>query len=474
MSRLRHALVALRTALSVALVLVALLAAAGATMAAPATAPPGGVIGVGAAQLDAAHWIVTLSKPAEVILDRDGIAAQNRRLQQAGVGLIDIDALPLTLDAATVQAWLAARSRRPRKPLYDAAGSLITAAAVDGWMQDIAADAVRSTQPTRYGLIVSRASLRTFPTAQRIFNAPDDSDIDRFQETALFPGTPVVIAHDSRDGRWLFVVSDTYSAWVDRRAVAEGSKSEVMGYARKASYLVITGASVRTTYTPGIPQLSQLQLDMGVRVPTLPDWPGARAVNGQAAYASHVVELPVRDDDGRLRIVPALIPRTADVSPDYLPLTRANLIRQAFKFLGERYGWGHDYGARDCSGFIGEVYRSFGVLLPRNTGDQARSDALNRVALKASVGSRPRAGIVDALSVGDLVFIPGHVMLVIGRDSGAPYVIHDIQATAWTGSDGALVRAPLNGVSVTPLLPLRTNAGQRYVDRITDIQRIRP
>src|SRR3546814_9127706 len=94
------------------------------------------------------------------------------------------------------------------------------------------------------------------------------------------------------------------------------------------SYLVVTGAKVRTTFPPDLPAVSDLQLDMGIRIPVLRDWPGNKPVNGQAAYTSHVVELPVRNDDGSLRIVPALLPRTADVSADYLPLTRSTLIRQ--------------------------------------------------------------------------------------------------------------------------------------------------
>src|SRR3546814_9927456 len=93
-------------------------------------------------------------------------------------------------------------------------------------------------------------------------------------------------------------------------------------YARKVPYLVVTGAKVRTTFTPDLPAVSDLQLDMGIRIPVLRDWPGNKPVNGQAAYTSHVVELPVRNDDGSLRIVPALLPRTADVSADYLPLTQ--------------------------------------------------------------------------------------------------------------------------------------------------------
>jgi len=182
----------------------------------------------------------------------------------------------------------------------------------------------------------------------------------------------------------------------------------------------------------------------------------------------------VRSDDGSLRIVPALLPRTADVSPDYLPLTRANLIRQAFKFLGERYGWGHSYDTRDCSGFVSEVYRSFGVLLPRNTRDQAVSPALNRLAFGAADGRDKRMDAVADLQVGDLVYIPGHVMMVIGHDNGMPYVIHDTNGGSWLGADGKPVSGHLNGVSVTPLTPLRFNATQTYVDRITNIQRIRP
>src|SRR3546814_6032612 len=116
----------------------------------------------------------------------------------------------------------------------------------------------------------------------------------------------------------------------------------------KWPYLVVTGAKVRTTFTPDLPAVSDLQLDMGIRIPVLRDWPGNKPVNGPAAYTSHVVALPVRHDAGRLRIVPTLLPRTADVYADYLPLTRANQIRQAFKLLGQRYGWGHSYGTRDC------------------------------------------------------------------------------------------------------------------------------
>ena len=73
--------------------------------------------------------------------------------------------------------------------------------------------------------------------------AAANTDIDRFQESALFPGTPVVIAHESRDGDWWFVVSPRYAAWIEKRHVAEGSAADVFGYAARRPYRVVTGAT---------------------------------------------------------------------------------------------------------------------------------------------------------------------------------------------------------------------------------------
>ncbi|HVI59753.1 MAG TPA: SH3 domain-containing protein [Luteimonas sp.] len=441
---------------------------------AAARAAPTGVVGVDTQQLTPDYWVDRQRQADRVVLDRGAIASQNRRLQQDDPSLHDVEGLPTQLDAARVREWIEALSVRPDKPLYDEQGKPVSKKAIDGFMEALNLKAIPKTQDTRYGLVVHRADLRTFPTATRVFSSADDTDIDRFQESAFFPGTPVAIVHRSRDGKWLFVVGNLYAAWIEKQYVAEGSKTQVFAYTRKVPYLVVTGAKVRTTFTPDLPAVSDLQLDMGVRVPVLREWPGTQSVNGQAAYTSHVVELPVRNDDGSLRIVPALLPRTADVSADYLPLTRANLIRQAFKFLGERYGWGNSYGTRDCSSFVSEVYRSFGVLLPRNTRDQGVSPALNRLAFNPADGRDKRMAAVRELQVGDLVYIPGHVMMVIGYDDGMPYVIHDTNGGSWLGPDGKMVSGHLNGVSVTPLPPLRFNPTQTYIDRITNIQRIRP
>ncbi|MDH5824339.1 SH3 domain-containing protein [Luteimonas sp. RD2P54] len=442
--------------------------------AAAAALPAHGVVAVEERQLEPGYWIGRLGDAAgRLYLDDAAIARQNAALVERDDSMRDIAALPRALPGSEVRGWITALSSPPEGERYGADGAALPAAFFDALEANLALDGVPRSQPTRYGLVVRRAALRTFPDDTRVFSRPGDTDIDRFQESALFPGDAVVVAHASRDGAWLFVVSARYSAWIERDAVAVGTRDTVLGYRDRSPALVVTAATVRTVFNPERPEVSELQLDMGVRVPLLADWPPDRAVHGQHPLFGHVIELPVRTADGSLALVPALLPRTAEVAAEPLPLTPANIIAQGFKFLGERYGWGHSYNARDCSGFVSEVYRSMGVQVPRNTSDQSVSPALDRTAFDGSESHEERLAEVAKLQVGDLVYIPGHVMMVIGREHGTTYTIHDTTGIGYLGAGGELVRMPLNGVVVTPLEPLMAGADTPTIDRITSIVRIR-
>ena len=179
--------------------------------------------------------------------------------------------------------------------MYDVDGKPVSAATLDALVAKLALSAIPASQPTRYGLVVQRAAFRTFPTDLRVFSSKGDTDIDRFQETAEFPGMPVAIVHASKDGQWLFVVSPRYAAWTRRENVAEGTAAQVFGYADRQPYRVVTGATVRTVFTREVPAVSQLQLDMSTRVPLQNGLPPDQPVNGQSPYAAYTIALPLRD-----------------------------------------------------------------------------------------------------------------------------------------------------------------------------------
>ena len=179
----------------------------------------------------------------------------------------------------------------------------------------------------------------------------------------------------------------------------------------------------------------------------------------------------MRGKTGDLEFEPTLIARGRDVRVGPLPYRPSLVLRQAFKFLGERYGWGHDYNARDCTGFVGDVYKTFGLLMPRNSGQQGQGKfAPTRFFQDGDREGRLQA--LEKLKVGDLIYIPGHVMMYIGSVDGEPYVIHDVTGLRYFTGDGSLYRGTLNGVSVTPLKPLQLSRDKSFIDGIYAIKTI--
>ncbi|MGV8922549.1 MAG: SH3 domain-containing protein [Thermomonas sp.] len=431
-----------------------------------------GVPGISEAQLDPDFWVHRQPAADTPLLDAATVATRNADLFARDASMHDLTAMPAMLTGTQVRTWIEAMSSRPTRTLYDMQGKEVPASTLDALAANLALDAIPTSQPTRFGLVVARAPMRSFPTLQRVFSRLGDTDIDRWQESAEFPGTPVVIAHASADRKWLFVASPRYAAWMPAQFVAQGPRDKVLAYyTDEAPYRVITGAKPRLVYTPDNPALSELQLDMGTR---LPDMSSLRAatIQGQAPAYHWTVRVPLRLDDGSLDFASALLPRTADSHLGPLPLTRANIIRQAFKFLGERYGWGHDYNGRDCTGFVSEVYASMGLILPRNTSTQAVSPVFRRTHFEPGDARSKRMAAVDALDVGDLIYIPGHVMMYIGRIGDTPYVIHDTNGGTVLDANGVPKSLKLNGVSVTPLTALHFDAETDYIDRTTNIVRV--
>lgn len=82
------------------------------------------------------------------------------------------------------------------------------------------------------------------------------------------------------------------------------------------------------------------------------------------------------------------------------------VLAKAEEYLGTSYGFGNSSGIQtDCSGFTQQVFKEFGVSLPRSAAEQSR------------YGSKVN---IDNLEVGDLLFYrtykkePSHVAIYAG------------------------------------------------------------
>lgn len=423
--------------------------------------------------LDAGFWIDQAPSAEAAVIDSDAIDRFNAAGASSDPSLNELESFPDRLAATEVRSRIQAMSRRHAQPLRFFRGGPVEEADYLRYESNLGLEALTGHVNTRFGLVVRRTDMRTWPSDVRTYRSEATIDLDRFQENGLFPGEAVAILHESRDGYWWFACSYNYAAWVRRSHIAVAPRETVTGYARARPFLVVTGGKVRTNFTPECLQISELQLDMGVRLPLADVAPAPDNVGGQNPWTSHAVQLPVRDEAGRARIQVALVARSQDVRIGYLAYTRANVLRQGFKFLGERYGWGHSYNARDCSGLVTDIYRSMGVLLPRNTLQQVESPMGETLRFSANDGRPARQQALSELQPGDLIYSPGHVMIHVGRDQGRPYVLHDTSsAISFQREDGTTFRGTLNGVSVTPFLTLKDENGADYLDTMWAIKKI--
>ncbi|MDD2717092.1 MAG: SH3 domain-containing protein [Candidatus Wallbacteria bacterium] len=320
---------------------------------------------------------------------------------------------------------------------------------------------IKGINKVRYGLTVRRSVMRTYPTYDRTFTDASDQEFDRFIETAVYPAEPLVILHQSHDGKWFFARAYNYLAWIPVIDVAVGLKDEVMNYAQKPHFLVVTGKKAFTNFNPELPQLSELQLEMGVRIPLAASAEIADDVYGQGTEGNHVVSLPVRTAAGGLEFKQGLIPVTEDVCLGYLPYTRRNILTQAFKFLGQRYGWGGQYNTRDCSAFIMDIFRSMGVLLPRNSGEQGKLCPGVKHDMVEGLSLDERKKIFDALPAGSALYMSGHAMLFLGKFGDDYFMIHDFAGFSVKSGDGRVTPHKALEVAVTPLLSIYLGDGQK-------------
>lgn len=431
------------------------------------------VIGISEKHLSAGFWVAQSRHADAVLMTAPEIAAFNKNAFEQDATMVFLPTLPAQLSAATVSEMISSISRRPGYDRFLPDGRALNDADYAAYAAALNLDALTGPVSPDYGLIVRRTDMRTFPTRDRVISGESSADLDRFQEHGLFPGEAVAILHESADGAWLFVQSYNYAAWIEKDQVATGSRAEVLAFIATPDFLLVTGSKVRTNFDPHLPALSELQLDMGVRLPVVAASEVGHNLRGQNPYTSHVVKLPMRAADGNLQFKFALVARSQDVHRGYLPYTRENVIRQAFKFLGERYGWGHSYNGRDCTGFVSEVYKTFGIYMPRNSGDQGKSVLGENQRFPDDTTFEEKRDVVRTLQVAALLYLPGHVAMYIGNDQGQPYIIHDVAGLSYIDDNGDYYRGLLHGVSVTPLLPMRLNEETRYLDRIYNIKTIR-
>ena len=312
-------------------------------------------------------------------------------------------------------------------------------------------DALPAVCVVRYALTIDRTNLRLLPEADGWFQSENDTHYDQLQATVLDPGEPVIALINSQDNSFVFVESRTYAGWVKPSELAFTDKATWMKYAAPQNYLTVI-ASRKT-----IPQ-GKAFYQMGGRVLL-------RAPDLQKD-GSWAITVPNVDSNGTIIEEGSNIPNDKGVVKGVLACSENNLIRQAFRFLGEGYGWGGLENNVDCSAFVQDVYRSVGIELPRDADKQekamARSISLN------NMNREQRLEILNKTKPGSLLFTNGHVMMYLGTDeNGEPLIIH-AASSYFTFEDGKIIKHYIRKIVVSDLHFMSRDKVE-MIDRLTSV-----
>ena len=278
----------------------------------------------------------------------------------------------------------------------------------------------------RRGIVIRMTFMRNLPTFIKMRGK--DSPFDVLQESALVPFETVTIHHTTGDRNWLYVQA-----------------GDVWGFVKSADIALVDDENERKLCKNRLTVLSKKIMVGGRMVPM-----GSRIIlsSKQSIRDKYIVKLPIRGKKGELIWEYALLPKSGQMTEGLLPYTIENLVKQCFLWIGTPYEWGDGKNGIDCSSFVRYVFRSFGIDLPRNSGDIANCPS------KVDVGQDDKLANVQA---GDLLHMPGHIAIYLGKNGQNPHMIH----ASYT----------LGKVGISSVYD-HSSDGKKYIELITGITRV--
>ena len=323
----------------------------------------------------------------------------------------------------------------------------------------------KKEQKVLYGIATKRTELRTFPAPVAIWDDPSDSDFDYQYLASVRVNEPVVITSKSKDGNYYLAKSICCSGWIPKDAVAICKDKDEWISAwdiDKDNVLVVWGDKVFTETSIVGADRSDLMLTMGTVLELAKDVNPNELIDNRAAYNNFVVWIPVRNEDGTYSKKLTLISEHKKVYAGYMPLTKKNISKVVFSALGNTYGWGGSLNSDDCSGYMRNVYKCFGMELARNTTWQS-SMPMAKVDMQY-MSKEEKIKFFEALPFGTILYFNGHEMMYLGSQNGKYYVISSVGTIMQP--ENPSVRQRIRSTIVNTLDVKRAN-GNTWFDELT-------
>jgi len=246
-------------------------------------------------------------------------------------------------------------------------------------------------------------------------------EFDRMLRSDLHPYRPVVTLYESRDGKWEYILYGSCGGWVRKENIAYCKDKEDWENRKNADeFLVVISKEFRTQTDITMNELSDKVLPMGTVLPLAEK--SVSEIRGRKGYGCYTVKVPVRGTDGFIKDEYMFVPASEDVNLGYINFTYENTIRQAYKYLGNIYGYGGNLSSVDCSGLVRNVFSCFGFDMPRTASFQVNMNGAEKIDF-SGMSTASKKGVLSSSDGVQLIYLPGHIMIYLGEFEGDDYVI---------------------------------------------------
>lgn len=430
------------------------------------------------------YWIEKIGDAEKLILNEKEIIEFNkksfRKMKFKGFEewLFDLETYPKTITGEELLNTMKTYSSEevfPSKTCYDIHAEKISKTFNKEVLYQANFNGIPDEIRVKWGMSVRRADVRAFPAETVFAEEPKGIDFDLFQLTVLPVGSLVAILHQSKNGKWYYIQSMIYKGWVKRDNIALAkNKKEVFDYTNSDKFLMVTESRIETEPNPFIKEISNILFQMGDKVPLIefdeiPESIPIDNLHAQSPHGCYVVKIPIKDEEGYLEFRLALIARSNDICEGYLSYTRRNIIQQAFKLLGERYGWNGMFKRRDCSQFIMNVYKTMNIIIPSYTRMQEEGTAGKSIEFSGSI--QRRESVLNKLQPGDPIHLKGHVVAYLGKVGENHYIIHSGSGYGIKNKNGRIKPVTVHGIFISEAHQLLMSEEKSYLEAFTTAQK---
>ena len=425
----------------------------------------------------ASYWSDKMDDPEKTLVTMDDIKAINKSIEDAsGTNVGDLSTFPQKeFDAAAAAQSLYNSALADAEYFYNVYGAKYDgygngyatfddarAGMFDAMIDNCIDEEATGVQPVQYAICTKRTNVLCFPSTERVLDDRDDPDFDYQYQSPVRVGEPVIIKARSKDHKFYSAVTTCTSGWIPAEDIAVcRDKDEWLGAWKFGSdeTLVVYDDKVFTEDSNSAPETANVKLSMGtcLKLAKESEWTGL--ITNRSAHNNHVVWLPIRDSNGKYDKKLALVSEHLKVSEGFLPLTHANVAMVTMNWLGNCYGWGGMLGSEDCSGYVRDVYKCFGLELARNTTWQG-NQPVKKFDLNG-LGDKERTELIKKLPVGSVLIMPGHEMIYLGCEGDKLYVISSVSKVV-TGGEVKRIRN-----TVINTLDIKRTSGNTWLQDLT-------